>query len=202
MATASSVALCTLLGLVATSLHGCSMCNHSVPFTCSSNHMGVGVCSGHYKVQQDITSWGDCRAACGKFDWCTYYSFCPDGTKGKNGACADKGMVATSDGKSVGMGVQAPLGAKGNANACVLSQDKKDDCKLIEDLWTGKGYETYQMWQHEKDEPKYGNPEMSYGVLFGFFAGAVVSGVAVLRLAKKRSTRQPLVEEVREDGLE
>jgi len=201
MLTASSVALCILLALVATSLHGCSMCNHSIPFTCSGNKKGVGVCSGNYKVQQDITSWGDCRAACGKFPWCTYYSFCPEGTTGlAGGKCADKGLVATKDGKSVGMGVAAPLGAKGNSNACVLSQDKKDKCTLMTKLWTGKGYETYQMY--EKHEAKYGNPEMSSGILFGFFMGAVVSGVAVLRLVKKRSSRQALVEEVGQDGLE
>jgi len=197
MATIASVSLCALLALVATSLHGCSMCNHSIPFTCSGNHVGVGVCSGHYKVQQDVTSWGECRAACGKFpDWCTYYSFCPEGTTGKTGKCADKGAIATADGKSVGMGIKAPLGAKGNLNACVLSQDKKDACTLMEKLWTGNGYETYQMW--EKDGPKYDTPEMSYGILFGFFMGAVVGGVAVFRRVKKGS-RQPLATEDEEN---
>jgi len=197
MVTASSVALCVLLSLVASCLQGC--CNHSIPFTCNGSHKGVGVCKGNYKVQQDITSWGACRAACGKFpDWCTYYSFCPVGTTGTTGACTDKGGLATADGKSVGIGIKAPLGAKGNSNACVLSQDKKDDCTLMKALWTGKGYETYQMYQ--KDGPKYDNPEMSYGILFGFLAGAVVSGVAVVRLVKKRTVREPLVEEM--DSLE
>ena len=70
---------CAVAGVVALTLQGCSMCNHSMSFTCSMNKVGSGGCAAlkgasHAKAE----SIGECRGLCAAKDGCKYYAFCGD----------------------------------------------------------------------------------------------------------------------------
>merc|ERR1711865_455278 len=121
-----TIITCAVAAVVAFTLQGCSMCNHSMSFTCSMNNQGTGSCeSGKGASHSKATSIGECRGQCGAKDGCKYYSFCAD-----------------SSGKDCGL----------FKNMCGMIN--ADDCKMVKSIGRDK-LVTYSMYNAkvEKQEP-------------------------------------------------
>jgi len=148
---------------------------------CIGEKLGNGACEEDLlDVFSAVESRDKCGDFCGSTSGCGFYSYCPKGGRGSKGTCNSVGLMSSKAGFGYGKGEVAPIGAKGNNQACVLF--KAGSCNLSVEKWKGNGYETYRKYELASwDMSSAGGktlPAAVIGGLMSLLAFGVVIGVA------------------------
>eukprot|EP00930_Biecheleria_cincta_P066658 TRINITY_DN5287_c0_g1_i2.p1 TRINITY_DN5287_c0_g1~~TRINITY_DN5287_c0_g1_i2.p1 ORF type:complete len:193 (-),score=46.92 TRINITY_DN5287_c0_g1_i2:117-695(-) len=173
---------------------------------CLGEKLGYGACE---EELLDVFSAVESRDKCGDFcdstPGCGFYSYCPKGGKGSKGSCDTMGLMSSKAGFGYGIGEQAPTGAKGNNQACVLF--KAGRCKLSLEKWKGNGYETYRKYEVASRDMSSADakifPAAVIGGLLSFLAFGVVVGVAQRwwRRSASSESSEPLADSEHDEEL-